>query len=186
MQPYYYKSIPGWFTFEYLYRRIIDQLPQDSIFVEVGCWFGKSICFAAEYSKLIDKDIVFFAVDNFLGTTTEPSQKQIIKENGGSIYLPFLKNIGLAGVSDRVLPLTCNSVVAAKHIKDGTVGFCLIDATHEFKDVVQDIKAWRPKIKPGGILAGHDWHLQTVRNAVKEFWGDVEVDAKQNCWMKRL
>ena len=155
-----------------------------SNFVEVGCWFGKSICFAAEYAQSLDKEINFYAVDTFLGSTSEKEQEKIIKENGGSIFRCFVSNAKVA--NGRITPVACDSRTAAKHFTDHSVEFCFIDAAHDFKSVVQDISAWMPKVSWGGTIAGHDWHLQTVRNAVKEFWGDVEVDAKQNCWMKRL
>jgi len=63
------------------------------------------------------------------------------------------------------------SLDAAKKIPDASLDFCYIDANHRSKYIRQDLYAWWPKVKPGGILAGHDY--------VNATWPDVraEVDA---------
>ena len=49
------------------------------------------------------------------------------------------------------------SVEAAKEIKDGSLDFVYIDADHHYESVMNDIKAWFPKVRKGGILSGHDY-----------------------------
>lgn len=46
---------------------------------------------------------------------------------------------------------------AAKDFGDGTLDFVYIDGNHEFRHVVNDIADWYPKLRKGGILAGHDY-----------------------------
>ena len=48
------------------------------------------------------------------------------------------------------------SVEAAKDFKPESLDFAYIDASHQYKAVSEDIKAWWPRVKPGGVLAGHD------------------------------
>ena len=38
--------------------------------------------------------------------------------------------------------------------------FVYIDARHDYKGVLQDLTDWWPKLKPGGIFAGHDYMTQ--------------------------
>lgn len=45
---------------------------------------------------------------------------------------------------------------AAKLIANGSLDICFIDADHRFSGLYQDILAWTPKLKSGGILCGHD------------------------------
>jgi hypothetical protein len=63
-----------------------------------------------------------------------------------------------------------NSIDAADKI-DQLVDIVYIDALHTYDAVKADIKAWWPKIKPGGFLAGHDYHAKWpgVIQAVDEF-----------------
>ena len=59
---------------------------------------------------------------------------------------------------------------AAKHIKKGELDFVYIDANHEYPYVIKDLEYWYPKVKKGGIIAGHDYQLEGVRDAVKEYF----------------
>lgn len=49
------------------------------------------------------------------------------------------------------------SVEAAKDYTDGYFDFVYIDGNHDFLHVTEDIAAWGPKVRAGGILAGHDF-----------------------------
>lgn len=53
------------------------------------------------------------------------------------------------------------SVNAAKQIPDGSLDWCFIDANHAFEAVFEDMCAWWPKVKCGGLFAGHDYELKT-------------------------
>ena len=46
---------------------------------------------------------------------------------------------------------------AAKHIEDDSVDYIYVDARHDYCGVTQDLQAYWPKLKGGGILAGHDF-----------------------------
>ena len=49
------------------------------------------------------------------------------------------------------------SVDAAKDFADGSLDFVYLDANHNFESVTADLAAWSPKVRAGGILAGHDF-----------------------------
>jgi hypothetical protein len=72
---------------------------------------------------------------------------------------------------DRVHFMRTTSVEAASYRMDETADFVYIDGLHEFESVSQDIGLWYPKVRSGGIIAGHDYHpdLQDVVRAVDEF-----------------
>ena len=46
---------------------------------------------------------------------------------------------------------------AVKHFGDHSLDFVFIDANHSYEAVRGDIRFWWPKVKPGGICAGHDY-----------------------------
>ena len=48
------------------------------------------------------------------------------------------------------------SVDASTVFVDGVLDFVYIDADHSYQAVMDDIAAWMPKVKPGGVIAGHD------------------------------
>lgn len=49
------------------------------------------------------------------------------------------------------------SMEALKHFKDNSIDFVYIDANHNFQNVTNDITEWTKKVKPGGIVSGHDY-----------------------------
>lgn len=60
---------------------------------------------------------------------------------------------------------------AHKHIKDGELDICWIDANHEYKYVYEDIKLWISKVKKGGVLCGDDYRsVPDVAKAVHDFF----------------
>ena len=49
------------------------------------------------------------------------------------------------------------STEAAQKIDDHSVDFVYVDARHDYCGAMEDMEAYWPKIRPGGILAGHDF-----------------------------
>lgn len=61
------------------------------------------------------------------------------------------------------------STDAAKNFADSSLDFVYIDANHQDPFVTQDIEAWAPKVRPGGIVAGHDYvRIKRINWAVKD------------------
>jgi len=53
--------------------------------------------------------------------------------------------------------LHMESAMAAEQIEDGELDFVYLDARHDLAGVVADIHAWWPKVRVGGLFAGHDF-----------------------------
>ena len=49
------------------------------------------------------------------------------------------------------------SMDAVKEFKDGSLDFVYIDGLHDFDNVMLDLIHWGPKVRPGGIISGHDY-----------------------------
>lgn len=49
------------------------------------------------------------------------------------------------------------SVDAAQDFKPNSLDFVYIDANHALKHVIDDIAEWYVRVRPGGIIAGHDY-----------------------------
>lgn len=68
-----------------------------------------------------------------------------------------------------------------------------IDAAHDYQSVVEDIAAWRPLVRQGGILCGHDYghrRYRGVKQAVDEFAEKcglkLQVDREATVWWVQL
>jgi Methyltransferase domain len=55
------------------------------------------------------------------------------------------------------------SVEASRDFPDDFFDFAYIDANHELSHVIADLTAWAPKVRRGGIVAGHDY-ISRVEN----------------------
>lgn len=84
--------------------------------------------------------------------------------------------------------MVMDSLEAAAKIGDASLDFVFIDGDHSYEGVARDIKAWKPKVKPGGWLMGHDYGNKPdggVRRAVDELGVKVELDC-DHVWAVRL
>ncbi len=50
--------------------------------------------------------------------------------------------------------LPCDSVLAARFVPDDSLDFVFLDADHSYQHRLQDLRAWAPKVKAGGLVAG--------------------------------
>lgn len=75
----------------------------------------------------------------------------------------------LSGDLDRVMVLRGWSIDMAKYIPNGSCDFVYIDASHAYASVKSDLRNYWAKLQPDGIMAGHDYHIPGVRQAVDEF-----------------
>jgi hypothetical protein len=83
------------------------------------------------------------------------------------------------------------SVEAAQRIPDRSLDFVYIDARHDYDSVLEDLEAWFPKVRPGGLMAGHDYadgvfrqSVFGVKSAVDQFFGarGIAVHATDGCF----
>jgi predicted O-methyltransferase YrrM len=58
------------------------------------------------------------------------------------------------------------SVEAARRVEPGTLDFVYVDARHDYASVLEDLESWWPKLKPGAIMAGHDYVDGDLPNGV--------------------
>jgi predicted O-methyltransferase YrrM len=139
-----FQNIEGWFDFPEAYDFFIDNIPDGGVFVELGSFHGKSIIYFALRSKDKNKNVYINTVDFYY-------RKELVEN---------LNNFGITNV---------NVIVGdSRNIKMSPVDCVFIDASHEYDNVCRDINNWLHQIKPGGILAGHDFLMKDVRKAVEE------------------
>jgi len=88
----------------------------------------------------------------------------------------------LARFGDRSSVWRATSVDGARRVPDASLDFVYIDARHDYRSVLEDLEAWLPKVRAGGVIAGHDYldgsHPEGefgVKSAVDEFFGTREM-----------
>ena len=170
----------NWFSYPNLYKNAVRNAPAEAIFVEVGCWKGKSSAFLATEIANSIKNIDLYCVDTWEGSIEHQNRPDL-----KHLYKTFMTNMN--PLKEYFIPLKTPSLEAAELFDNESLDFVFIDASHEYEDVKNDIRAWLPKIKPGGVLAGHDYYVDGhdyfpgVKKAVNETLACVE--ASENCWI---
>jgi hypothetical protein len=190
LMEHFYNNIEGWFNFPEMYKTAINKFPTNSHFVEIGSWLGKSSSFMAVEIANSNKNIKFDCVDTWLGSTEHTSANSNCFHSATTkidgLYNLFLTNTN--SVKHIIKPIRLSSLDAVNTYQNNSLDFVFIDASHDYENVKADILAWYPKVKPGGILAGHDYNTgwKGVINAVNEFVTQHNYQmfacGKEDCW----
>lgn len=164
---HFFEHVKGWFSFSLVYLAAVKEAPDPAHFVEIGCWKGRSACFMAVEIANSGKKIRFDCIDTWLGSADMQDHKEVIE---GTLFSEFLANTAPVAHLRNVIRMP--SVEAARQYEDGSLDFVFIDADHAYDCVSADIKAWWPKVKPGGVIAGDDAQGKGVDRAVREFFNN--------------
>jgi predicted O-methyltransferase YrrM len=158
---------------------MVSEIENYSVFVELGVWKGHSISFLAD--ALRNKNKKIYAVDIFEDWDKNKDVQEEVKHIS-EIYNTVLKKTNTRHL---ITDIKSISWEAANLFEDNSVDFVFIDADHSYESVKKDIKNWLPKIKKNGIIAGHDFHAESVSSAVNELIADVQT-AKGSVWYKKI
>ena len=167
-------EIQGWFN-QYqqtVYDFLISKTTENGTFVEIGAWLGKSSSYLVDNSG--DRNIII--IDSWEGSPNERGRNHHLATQT-DIYEIFKENMG----DRKYQSIRGLSTEVSKRFKDETLDTVFIDATHTYEAVKEDIAAWLPKVKKGGILAGDDYvpGWDGVIKAVKEVLPDhYEMDGR--------
>ena len=172
----------NWFSYPNLYKKMVEKFPSGSKFVEIGSWKGKSSAYMAVEIANSYKNIEFSCVDTWEGSIEHQDRNDL-----DSLYNTFIEN--MKPLEKYYSSLRMASLDAVNRFEDDSLDFVFIDASHEYEDVKNDIIAWFPKVKSGGIIAGHDYyvgptdHFPGVKRAVNETLNTEQLEFSEDCWI---
>ena len=171
---HFFDEIQGWFNFQRPYREALEAATDDSVFVELGCWKGKSAAFMMVEALRLGKNPKLHFVDHWGGSyelahTADPDLTKI--------YEMFLENCIRTGYRNYDVH-RCDSVKAADLFPDNSVDFLWIDAGHDYDSVRADIQAWLPKMKELSTIGGDDYPMEGVTKAVNEIFPKAEIGSE--------
>lgn len=162
-----WQDLEGWFDYEQLYSQMAEKY-RNGVFVEVGCWLGKSAAYLASQCRDKNSQNQIYCVDNWDGLDLEYMAKTKERHNKNSIFEIFQQGISDCQLGDLIIPIISCSWEAASKFDDGSCDFIFIDADHSYESVVKDIIAWYPKLKISGTLAGHDIASEDIQRACSD------------------
>eukprot|EP00434_Breviolum_minutum_P042133 symbB.v1.2.037488.t1/scaffold5553.1/size25922/3 len=97
-----------------------------------------------------------------VGVEAANTSQRLLERNPFLSYIgvdPYFKNDGLYADVLQRLSFFIDSGPA-----DESLDIVFLDARHDYEAVLDDVMAWKPKVRAGGILSGHDfsWMFPTV------------------------
>ncbi len=187
-------EIPGFFSEADAkeYNRLVEQIPDGGLLVEIGSFNGRSLACLAETIKC--KNLRVWAIDLFETWRIGYLGSEKYKEADGWIdakdmllrFSTTMKEFGLdpmifCGTSQRV----------AHEFPDAKPDMVFIDADHSYDGCMGDINTWLPKMSVGGIVAGHDYDplgisWPGVYLAVNNRFGKENVTAATYVWSVKI
>jgi predicted O-methyltransferase YrrM len=145
-----------------LLRRVIQ--PGCRI-LEIGSWLGtgSTKVIIEELSSIPDAKL--YCVDTWRGSPNVARHQIIAGEY--DVIATFRHNVNIVGGYGIVRQLIMNSEDAADIVESNTFDLIFIDGDHSYEQTRNDIIIWRPKVRSGGILCGHDCECRP-RGALRE------------------
>jgi tetratricopeptide (TPR) repeat protein len=169
-------EVSGWMSFPeqlWLYKTAKNHLS----IAELGSWKGRSTHALATGTKGI-----ITAIDTWQGSTDLADGTYAIARQE-DVLTQFKEN---TKQFKNIIINQKESLEAVKDYPDKSFDMVFIDATHTYKEVLDDINAWLPKTKM--VLCGHDYlpHIwgQVVK-AVDEKFGKPD-EIHDSIWVKYL
>lgn len=98
------------------------------------------------------------------------------QEHGERYEQMYQGALALAQEDPRVNVIRAISSFAVNDFKNGQLDCVYIDGNHAYKNVMEDMDLYWPKVKIGGIMGGHDF-LYNIEGGA---W--IEVDAAVKRW----
>lgn len=150
----------GWFNGAHQIEQLIEGKEIETV-IEIGAWLGSSTRFLANRVTPTGK---VYTIDTWLGANEGAQQED---PRLPYLYEQFLSNVIHTNLCDKIIPLRMRSIDAEKELKV-QADLIHLDGAHDYDSVKEDILAWYPHLKEGGIMCGDDWHWDTIKRAVRE------------------
>jgi len=136
---------------------ITDRIHLAKHFAELGFQVGVEIGVCkGEYSSLLlasNPELRLYSVDPWVAYGFR-TQSWCDKEYSWAKH--NLKKFGRRSIIVRM-----TSMQALDLFPDESLDFVYIDGAHDFENVYNDLCGWAPKVRPGGIVSGHDYLERT-------------------------
>ena len=129
---------------------------------ELGTFTGRSALAMLPTVDTFDGHLI--AVDWFRGNVGVDEAPLGRDYQANDVLTLLRQNIREAGLEDRFTLMIGSTQTVAPLIADASLDALFFDADHRYTPMRQDLDAWLPKLRPGGLAFGHDFecHVSEV------------------------
>jgi predicted GH43/DUF377 family glycosyl hydrolase len=156
-------EIEGWTDYLIWFKNIALSAPDNITYVEIGAHKGQSVLALADC-------LASFSRSGYI-TAVSPCQSRCLTGQ-----LEIEENLKNCPIYTKIVP--GSPLEIAKTYQDESSDLIFMDAALQYDSLFAELEAWWPKVKPGGLFAGHDF--------LDSGWVDVAPTVKRWARMHRL
>ena len=144
---------------------------EHAVIVEIGSFCGLSACIFAHSLRRHGLTGQVFCIDLW---DTYVEMNPSAKETGFFAYKSgqlrqLFDHYTKTAAATGIVPICEDSAQAWRRFPDESIDLLFVDGDHSFEGCLNDLRNWYPKMKPQGIIVGHDYDWDTVRAAAQQF-----------------
>ena len=180
--------------------RVIEKFAKDNKWtqgLELGVWVGVTTLWLMKNTKLNMTCVDAWEVQDDNPEYDWQYNKKPVFKDGKLVALEEFKHEGQiwnhtaneqrfkkeAGAwGERIRIIKGRSLDVVEKIEDNSMDFIFHDSDHSYPFVMEEIRAYWPKLKSGGYAIGDDYNWTPVAKSVKEFFGSNHQVTGKGVW----
>lgn len=159
---------------------------------ELGVWVG-----VTTFHLMRNTQLKMYAVDCWEEQPDNPEYDWQYNEkpkwSKGNTFVPWDHNKNekqfreqAEQYADRITIIKGRSLAVVDQIPDASLDFIFHDSDHSHPFVMNEINAYRCKLKPSGYHMGDDLNWDPVRESVEACFGKDYTVTGKDCWYKQI
>lgn len=173
----------------YRWNVVVELLPEHGALrgAEVGVWRGE----CSSHLLGMVPSLTLFMVDRWSPDTPggryhdSGDSKAVTTQRDHDDAMASAQRVAKAH-GPRGIILVGESADMARRVENDSLDFAFIDGDHTREGVIEDIAAWIPKVKPGGVIVGHDFSKYGVAEGVRTMIGGAFHLSHDDTWWHRV
>jgi predicted O-methyltransferase YrrM len=147
-------EVPGWLLESE--GAVLAECARGRVVLEIGSYHGRSTVCMAREAKVVH------AIDHGCGDQGAGYRRTTAD---------LLETLRRYGVDGRVVVHVGATVAVGRVMADAAFDFAFVDGAHDALSVFNDLAVVRRVVRPGGVIALHDWQLDGVLWAAERSLG---------------
>lgn len=170
-------DIQGWMDIDELHW-LYEQGTRAKHALEIGCFMGRSSCAIMHGQQKCGGRLTVVDTFDARGTVRH---EDVMAAGEGWLQERFVEEVVrrgfMASIDYQILVGESHDPKVLRRVPNLSLDFLFIDGSHDYDSVFRDIELWRPKVRAGGIISGHDYHESwpQVMEAVNDSFGAEHI-----------
>lgn len=153
-------------------NKLLRHIPKNAKVAEIGVYKGK---FSKKILRMTRPSTLSLidAWDIDVERGHIPHKDQLDKTGFNSYAKKLPLTLKPYSLSSRIKTHHGLSVPMARNFEDGELDWIYVDADHSYEGVLADLEAWSKKVRPDGLIFGHDFTNQP--SAIRDGFGVIKA-----------